>query len=195
MNSYPYTVSHLFSATLLGSCLCTQNLQVNTNGKAAHHSVFQGLNADHANLLQPDIIKIGMETTKIFWEHCYRLIKKHEKLNSNFKLQLYTVNPKIISHFKKSYIDLPKNDSIDAWVITDRVRFGRVENSSSPETLYITLRQITRHKFNLSQLIKTEKARALNLVFLKFSDFTQSLHLVLLLKPLWLCWKTINLGK
>jgi len=129
--------------------------------------------ADNANLLQPDIIKIGMEATNVFWEHCYRLIKKHELLNSNFKLQLYTVNPKVVSNFKKAYTDLPKNDSVDAWVIADRIRFGRVENSSSPEALYRALRQITRHKFKLAQHIKAEKARALNLVFLKFSDFTQ----------------------
>ena len=129
--------------------------------------------ADNANLLQPDIIKVGMEATNVYWEHCYRLIKNHEKLNSNFKLQLYTVNPKVVSNFKKSYTDLPKNDSVDAWVIADRIRFGRVESSSSPEALYRALRQITRHKFKLAQQIKAEKTRALNLVFLKFSDFTQ----------------------
>ena len=129
--------------------------------------------ADNANLLQPDIIKIGMEATNVFWEHCYRLIKNHEQLNSNFKLQLYTVNPKVVSNFKKAYTDLPKNDNVDAWVIADRIRFGRVENSSSPEALYRALRQITRHKFKLAQHIKAEKARALNLVFLKFSDFTK----------------------
>lgn len=129
--------------------------------------------ADNANLLQPDIIKVGMEATNVFWEHCYRLIKNHEQLNSNFNLQIYTVNPKVISNFKKSYTDLPKNDSVDAWVIADRMRFGRVEHSSSPEALYRPLRHITRYKFNLAQHIKAEKARALNLVFLKFSNFSQ----------------------
>ena len=58
--------------------------------------------ADNANLLQPDIIKVGMEATNVFWEHCYRLIKNHEQLNSNFKLQIYTVNPKVVSNFKKA---------------------------------------------------------------------------------------------
>jgi len=129
--------------------------------------------ADNANLLQPEVIKVGMEATNVFWEHCYRLIKNHEQLNSNFNLQIYTVNPKVISNFKKSYTDLPKNDNVDAWVIADRIRFGRVKHSSSPEALYRPLRQITRYKFNLAQHIKAEKARALNLVFLKFSDFSQ----------------------
>jgi hypothetical protein len=139
-------VSHLFSAALAGSSLCTQNLLVNTNSEAVELSVFQGLNlviffrlpnqrrlihinkmfvgidvakdslvacamddqgedvfpsysvennrpgclklinliADNANLLKPDIIKVGMEATNVFWEHCYRLIKNHEKLNSNY---------------------------------------------------------------------------------------------------------------
>ncbi|PUU88432.1 MAG: transposase, IS111A/IS1328/IS1533 [Halanaerobium sp.] len=123
---------------------------MNTNGEAVELSVFQGLNL------------------VIFFR-----LKNHEQLNSNFKLQIYTVNPKVVSNFKKSYTDLPKNDNVDAWVIADRIRFGRVENSSSPEALYRALRQITRHKFKLAQHIKAEKARALNLVFLKFSDLTQ----------------------
>lgn len=128
---------------------------------------------NNANLLKPEIIKVGMEATNVFWEHCYRLIKNHEQLKSNFNLQIYTVNPKVISNFKKSYTDLPKNDNVDAWVIADRIRFGRVKHSSSPEALYRPLRQITRYKFNLAQHIKSEKARALNLVLLKFSDFSQ----------------------
>jgi len=129
--------------------------------------------ANNANLLRPDIIKVGMEATNVFWEHCYRLLKENEKLNTNFNLKLYTINPKVISNFKKSYTDLPKTDSIDAWVIADRMRFGRVKHSAPPESVYRPLRQIMRYRFNLAQNIKAEKARALNLVFLKFSDYDQ----------------------
>ena len=129
--------------------------------------------ANNANLLKPDIIKVGMEATNVFWEHCYRLLKENEKLNTNFNLKLYTINPKVISNFKKSYTDLPKTDSIDAWVIADRMRFGRVKHSAPPESVYRPLRQIMRYRFNLAQNIKAEKARALNLVFLKFSDYDQ----------------------
>lgn len=129
--------------------------------------------ADNANLLKPDILKVGMEATNVFWEHCYRLIKNNENLNTNFNLKVYTINPKVVKNFKKTYNYLPKTDSIDAWVIADRIRFGRIKHSASPEALYRPLRQITRYKFNLGQYIKAEKARALNLVFLKFSDYSQ----------------------
>ncbi|KXS49057.1 MAG: transposase IS116/IS110/IS902 family protein [Halanaerobium sp. T82-1] len=56
-------------------------------------------------------------------------------------------------------------------MIADRIRFGRVKHSIPPESVYRPLRQIMRHRFNLAQNIKTEKARAVNLVFLKFTDY------------------------
>ncbi len=31
---------------------------------------------NHANSYKPDIIKVGMEATNVFWEHSYQLIKK-----------------------------------------------------------------------------------------------------------------------
>ena len=128
---------------------------------------------NHANSYKPDIIKVGMEATNVFWEHSYQLIKNNEKLNNHFNLKIYTINPKVISNFRKAYNSLPKTDSIDAWVIADRLRFGRVNHSAAPEALYKPLRQITRYKFTLAQNIKTEKTRALNLIFLKFSDYDQ----------------------
>lgn len=129
--------------------------------------------ADHANSLNPQVIKVGMEATNVFWEHCYRLFNKNKKLNTRFNLKLYTINPKVIKNFKDAYNYLPKTDSIDAWVIADRLRFGRVKHSAPPEAIYKPLRHITRYKFNLAQNIKTEKARALNFVFLKFTEYDQ----------------------
>lgn len=128
----------------------------------------------HAQDYKVNIIQIGMEATNVYWQHCYRLLQDDENLNTNFKLLLYVLNPKVVKNFKKAYNDLPKTDSIDAWVIADRLRFGRVKNSSVPEEVYKPLRQITRFRFKLGESMRKEKNRALNLVFLKFSDYSSS---------------------
>lgn len=130
--------------------------------------------AKHAIDYEIDIIELGMEATNVYWEHCYQLIQDSDKLNTNFKLLLYTINPKVVKNFKKAYNDLPKTDSVDAWVIADRLRFGRVRNSSVPEEVYRPLRQITRFRFKLGESMRAEKNRALTLVFLKFSNYDDS---------------------
>lgn len=155
---------------------------IDQNGKDIFHSFKVKNNKPGCNKLidfiykhgkQSDfeIIKVAMEATNVYWEHSYRLINDSEKLNSNFKLTSYTLNPKVVKNFKEAYNHLPKTDSIDAWVIADKLRFGRVHNSSVPEEVYRPLRELTRFRYKLTKNIRSEKNRALSLVFLKFSNF------------------------
>jgi len=125
----------------------------------------------HANQADFDVIKVAMEATNVYWEHSFRLINNSEKLNLNFKLSISTFNPKVVKNFKGAYNNLPKTDSVDTWVIADKLRFDRVSNSSVPEEVYRPLRELTRFRFKLVRNIHSEKSRALNLVFLKFSNF------------------------
>ncbi len=119
-------------------------------------------------------IQIGMEATNVYWEHLFNFLQHHEDLTAENKLSLFTLNPKVVKNFKGAYNDLPKNDRVDAWVIADRLRFGRVESSSAPETVYKALRQLTRFRFKQGEQLSKEKSRALNLIFLKFSDFASN---------------------
>jgi len=64
--------------------------------------------AKHANDYKIDIIKIGMEATNVYWEHCYQLFQNSDKLNTNFKLLLYTINPKMVKNSKKHIINYQK---------------------------------------------------------------------------------------
>jgi len=115
-----------------------------------------------------------MEATNVYWEHLFNFLQHHEDLTAENKLSLFTLNPKVVKNFKGAYNDLPKNDRVDAWVIADRLRFGRVESSSAPETVYKALRQLTRFRFKQGEQLSKEKSRALNLIFLKFSDFASN---------------------
>ena len=48
------------------------------------------------------------------------------KLLSKYSPSIYQFNPKITSGFKKAYPDKDKTDAIDAFVVADRLRFGRL---------------------------------------------------------------------
>jgi len=121
--------------------------------------------------LKVDEIQISMEATNVFWFHPYRYLAEYEPLNNQFNLPMFRLNPKVVRNFKKAYNSLPKTDSVDAWVIADRLRFGRVNPSMVISKTYEPLRQSTRFHFQLNASIRAEKNRALNLIFLKFSNY------------------------
>jgi len=124
-----------------------------------------------SNIEDIENIQIGMEATNVYWVHAFRFLANYKPLISNYNLTMYRLNPKIVKNFKKAYNELPKTDSVDAWVIADRIRFGRVEPSKVFEKIYEPLRQSTRFRFNLANSIRAEKNRALDLIFLKFSNY------------------------
>lgn len=130
---------------------------------------------EHTASLKFNCVKIGMEATNVYWENCYRFMQQYDKLSSaDFTLEIITINPKVVKNFKDVYNDLNKSDSVDAWVIADRLRFGRIKKSSSPQVLYKPLRQLTRFRFKSAENLKREKSRALNLIFIKFSDYDKT---------------------
>ena len=70
-------------------------------------------------------IRWGMEATNLFWWHLACFLSTHPDLVAR-GLKLYTFNPRVVAKFKESYEDLGKSDWVDAMVIADRLRFGRV---------------------------------------------------------------------
>ena len=53
------------------------------------------------------------------------LIKPDGSLGQ-FQRKIHVLNPKQVQKFEEAYPDLPKNDWVDAFVIADYVRFGRI---------------------------------------------------------------------
>jgi transposase len=146
-----------------------KNYEVVNNRNGCKNLIQQILNKATNHQVQE--VQIGMEATNVFWVHAYRLIANYKPLNKHFNLPMYRLNPKLVNHFKKAYNDLPKTDDIDAWIIADRLRFGRVDPSNVLQKTYEPLRQSTRFRFKTGESIRTEKNRALNLIFLKFSNY------------------------
>jgi len=78
-----------------------------------------------------------------------------------------------VARFKKGYDNLPKNDRIDAWVIADHLRFGRLSQAMTDTVQYEALQRLTRTRFHLMQSISRDKTYFLNQLFLKFSGLRQ----------------------
>ncbi|CAH8708592.1 IS110 family transposase [Paenibacillus melissococcoides] len=71
--------------------------------------------------------------------------------------KVFTINPKLINKFKDAYADLDKTDRIDAWIIADRLRFGRLTTTIVMQEQYIALQRLTRMRFHLVHNLTREK--------------------------------------
>lgn len=117
-------------------------------------------------------LRIGMEATGLYWWHVCGAIGDAREL-VDFDVQTAVLNPKVVDGFKRVYTDIPKTDSIDAWVIADCLRFGRARFYPPPDPRYAPLQRLTRLRYQLAHNLTREKNRALSLLFLRFSTFSK----------------------
>lgn len=115
---------------------------------------------------------LGLEATSNYGYHLASLIRNSEKL-APLSPKIHVLNAMVVRNFKKSYIDLPKNDDVDAWVIADKLRFGRLPQEVFMDERFLALQRLTRTRFHLVNTIKREKTYFLNNLFLKFSSLRQ----------------------
>lgn len=115
---------------------------------------------------------IGLEATSVYGWHLQMGLASDHRL-APYEPQIYTFNPKVIANFKKAYVDLSKDDWTDAWVIADRLRFGRLPENSQVDFRYLPLQRLTRFRYHLTQSITREKNYFLANLFLKFNTLSQ----------------------
>ena len=129
---------------------------------------------DTASKEKLEHLHIGMEaTSNLGWHLAHYLKKELQSYEPNVKSQVYVLNARKVARFKKGYDNLPKNDRIDAWVIADHLRFGRLPHEMKDIIQYEALQRLTRTRFHLIKNIKRDKTYFLNQVFLKFSGMRQ----------------------
>ncbi len=116
---------------------------------------------------------IGMEATSVYGENLVFFLREDAALVP-FNSKLHVLNPKQVSKFKEAYNDLPKNDYVDAFVIADCLRFGRINKEVYLDDYrYKALQNLTRARFVAVQNLVREKQRFMNVLFKKYSSFTQ----------------------
>ncbi|MFE7092913.1 IS110 family transposase, partial [Bacillus velezensis] len=119
-------------------------------------------------------LKVGMEATDQYSWHLAHYLKDQLKgYEPRFESFIYTLNARKVARFKKGYDSLPKNDRIDAWVIADHLRFGRLPNEMKDAVQYEALQRLTRTRFHFMKEIGRNKTYFLNQLFLKFSGLRQ----------------------
>lgn len=123
--------------------------------------------------LKLQYVVIGLEATSVYGDNIVLFLRESSEL-AKFKPDIHILNPKQVKKFKDAYPDLPKNDPVDAYIIADALRFGRITNKLyNDDYRYQALKTLTRARFFAVQNLTKEKQRFMNYLFLKFSSFTQ----------------------
>ena len=116
---------------------------------------------------------IGMEATSIYGDSLVYALREDGKLGQ-YPRKIHVLNPKQVNKFKESYPELPKNDDVDAFVIADKLRFGRITKEVYMDDYhYKALQTLTRARFYAVQDLTREKQRFANYLFLKCSGLAQ----------------------
>jgi len=119
-------------------------------------------------------LKIGMEATDQYgWHIAHYLQDQLKGYEPDVDTKIYVLNARRVARFKKGYDTLPKNDKIDAWVIADHLRFGRLPQEMREAHYYEALQRLTRTRFHFMKEIGRNKTYFLNQLFLKFSGMRQ----------------------
>ena len=118
-------------------------------------------------------VVIGMEATSIYGDSLVYALREDGKLGQ-YPRKIHVLNPKLVNKFKESYPELPKNDDVDAFVIADKLRFGRIgKEVYIDDYRYKALQTLTRARFYAVQDLTREKQRFANYLFLKCSGIAQ----------------------
>ncbi len=118
-------------------------------------------------------VSIGIEATSVYGDSLMCFLREDGTLG-RFDRDLFILNPKQVSKFKAMYSDLPKNDPIDAFVIADSLRFGRIGSPIYMDDYrYKALQNLTRARFHAVQNLTREKQRFMNYLFMKCSGLAQ----------------------
>ncbi len=118
-------------------------------------------------------VVIGMEATSVYGDHLVYALREDGRLGQ-FNRKIHVLNPKQVKKFRDAYPDLPKNDAVDAYVIADHLRFGRIgKEIYMDDYRYKALQMLTRARFYAVQNLTREKERFANYLFLKCSGIAQ----------------------
>jgi transposase len=117
-------------------------------------------------------LRLAAEATGWYWFHLFESLRSDPLLQS-WPTELFLLNPRLTANFKKSYVDLDKSDPIDAFVIADRLRWGRdIDTPFSFDEKLLSLRFLTRYRYHVVHQLASEKAYCTAMLYLKASEYS-----------------------
>lgn len=120
----------------------------------------------------PDLntIVVVLESTSVYSIHIANFLSTCEELLP-YKPYVFCVNPKMTANYRKTYIGMDKTDPMDAYLIADFARVGRIKKLEPWRgAQYLALKRLTRHRLHLAECITREKTYMVSNLYLKFSE-------------------------
>lgn len=120
----------------------------------------------------PDLntIVVVLESTSVYSIHIANFLSTCEELLP-YKPYVFCVNPKMTANYCKTYIGMDKTDPMDAYLIADFARVGRIKKLEPWRgAQYLALKRLTRHRLHLAECITREKTYMVSNLYLKFSE-------------------------
>lgn len=118
-------------------------------------------------------LRVAAEATGWYWFHFFETLHNDPALQT-WPVELFALNPRLTANFKKSYQDLDKSDPIDAYVIADRLRWGRdLPEPFAYDEKLLALRFLTRYRYHAVHQLASEKAYCTAILYLKASEYSR----------------------
>ena len=114
-------------------------------------------------------VVIALESTSFYSTHIANFLASNELLLA-YKPLVYCLNPKTIANYRKTFVDMDKTDPLDAYIIADFARCGRITSNPWRGAQFLALQRLTRHRLHLIEGITREKAYMISNIYLKFSE-------------------------
>jgi transposase len=114
-------------------------------------------------------VVIALESTSFYSMHIANFLSSNEKLLF-YNPFVYCLNPKSVSNYRKSFIDMDKTDPLDAYIIADFARVGRISCKPWRGAQFLALQRLSRHRLHLIECITREKTYMVSNIYLKFSQ-------------------------
>lgn len=114
-------------------------------------------------------VVIALESTSFYSTHIANFLSSHQNLLF-YKPLVFCLNPKSVSNYRKSFIDIDKTDPLDAYIIADFARVGRITSQPWRGAQFLALQRLSRHRLHLVESITKEKTYMVSNIYLKFSE-------------------------
>jgi len=114
-------------------------------------------------------VVVALESTSFYGLHIANFLSSHEELLF-FSPLVYCLNPKSIANYRKSFVDIDKTDPLDAFIIADFARVGRIQSKPWRGSQHLALQRLSRHRLHLIEAMTREKTYMVSNIYLKFSE-------------------------
>jgi transposase len=120
-----------------------------------------------------ECMRLGMESTGLYGFHLAEYFTASSQL-APWRPLIYMINAKRIHDFKGAFSAADKTDLVDAEVIAEFIRFGRLPEPYEGQASYLPLKRLVRYRYHIVRTIQRETQYFVSHLFLGFPGWVQN---------------------